>query len=105
MAGQLGIAIGMVAPMYNAILAAICFVLFIRLFKNHDTFHSKPWKFVFYALVLFIIETIITLIRQVGIFDTPRWILALMEMAMILFIINAILVQMDHMKKFGEDYA
>lgn len=101
---ELGVAFGMTAPYYNIAMTAIVVWLFIKLFKAEP--QAKvflfPWKLLFFALIIFIVEELITILRTTGIIDIPVHINAFFELVIIATFIYALLLQKEYVKKrFG----
>ena len=77
-------------------------IFFIRLFsveeKNKKVFLA-PWKYLFVALLIFIVEEALTVLRSVGILNIPRNINGFFEVAIISIFIYTLLLQHQYMKK------
>lgn len=96
----LGESIRLVAPIYNLVLVAIVIVMFIILFKNaKKSYFVKPWKFLFYIILLFVFEEIMTVLIHLNVIDYPRIIHAGIEMLMVSFFIYALLSQTEYIDK------
>ncbi len=101
---ELGVALGMIAPYYNLALVIIAVSLFIALFRTEQKakVFLFPWKLVFFAVVIFIIEEVLTILRAIGIIDIPIHINAFFELVMISVFIYALLLQKEYTRKsFG----
>ena len=90
----------LVAPYYNLALVVIVVIMFLKLFKTHTPENfTKPWYLLFAAICVFILETVLTIIRQTTAFDYPRWINPVFEMIMIGLFIYMLLIQKQHIKE------
>lgn len=96
---ELGICLGSVAPYYNLVLVAIVITLFVYLFKTKSKIYFQPWKFIFYAILIFVFEEILTVINDLQLITLSKLIAPLLEMIMISFFIYALLLQRDYLKK------
>ncbi len=96
----LGQSVAMVAPYYNLVLAVICVVLFIKLFSYSDKkfAYVKPWKILFFGFILFIIETIMTISRGLGIIKFHPAIFPMFEMIIVTSFIYMLLLQKQFAK-------
>lgn len=99
---ELWSALGLVAPYYNLILVLILLYLFLKLFatpvKNKDVFH-KPWALIFVALIIYIIEETLTILRTEGLLNIPIHINGFFELGIIILFIYTLLIQKDMLKK------
>jgi len=91
------LSVGQVAPLYNVVLAGIALYLIYGLFKKK--FFSKPWKFLFFAVAVFLVESIVTASFFYGKEILPRWYNAVFELAMVIAFIYMLLIQLEHVKK------
>ena len=98
---EFGVALGMVAPYYNLGFVAIAVWLFIMLFKTEakTKVFLFPWKLVFFALIIFIVEEVLTILRSAAIIDIPIHINAFFELVIIATFIYALLLQKEYIKK------
>ena len=95
-----GECLGMIAPYYNIALVIIVIALFIRLFRaSTKNKFIKPWIFIFIALMIFVVETLFTIMRSIGLFNLPRIINPLFEMIIITSFIYMVLIQKEYIKK------
>ena len=60
--------VGLVAPYYNLVLVVIVVILFLKLFslKNKNAY-LKPWKLLFFAIIVYIIEESVTVLENLDI--------------------------------------
>jgi heme A synthase len=101
---ELGVALGMIAPYYNLALVVVVIWLFITLFKAEPKakVFLFPWKLLFFALLVFVAEEVITVLRAAGIIDIPIHINAFFELTIISIFIYALLLQKEYVRKrFG----
>jgi len=101
----LGEAIGIVAPYYNFALAIIAVLLFLRLFSYElkRFAYIKPWKILFIGFLLFIVETIMTILRGLGLIKFHGAIFPLFEMVVITLFIYMLLLQRQYIKTGKKD--
>lgn len=98
----LGLQVAAVAPLYNLGLVLITLYLFIKLFTTpvkDKRVYLMPWKILFFALVVFIIEEVLTIMRYIGIVDIPKHINGFFELIIICTFIYMLLLQQEHLKK------
>jgi heme A synthase len=101
---EIGVALGMIAPYYNLAMVLIAVFVFIALFRTEQKakVFLFPWKLVFFALLVFIVEEVLTILRAMGIIDIPIHINAFFELVMISVFIYALLLQKEYARKrFG----
>lgn len=101
---ELGVAAGMVAPYYNLALVVVVIWLFVALFKIEPKakVFLFPWKLLFFALLVFVVEEVLTVLRSAGVIDIPIHINAFFELVIIAVFIYALLLQKEYVKKrFG----
>ncbi len=97
----IGIATGMVAPYYNLVLAAIVFFLFIKLLKEQKgkKVRATHWKLLLTALIIFLIEEGMTILKHIDIIWYPQFINGFFEVTMVCLFIYMALAQRDYIKK------
>ena len=102
MTSEFEIALGLVAPIYNLILACIVFYLFIKLFSLPNRLvYLKPWKVLFAAFIVYVVEEILTVLRKTGITNFPTWftmINGIFEMIIIGLFIYMLFLQKEYVK-------
>ena len=101
---EFGVALGMIAPYYNLAMVAVVVWLFTVLFKTEPKakVFLFPWKLLFFAVIVYILEEVVTVLRGVGAIDIPIHINALFELVVIAVFIYALLLQKEFVKKrFG----
>jgi len=96
------IALGMVAPYYNLVLTLIAFYLFIKLFrtKPKTKTYFAPWGCILLAMLVFVLEEILTILRAQGIINIPIHINGFFELAIIILFIYTLLIQRQYVKKY-----
>ena len=96
-----GVSLGIIAPFYNLALVIVAVLLFLKLFKTKQKakVFLFPWKLLFFAVIVFIVEEILTILRSVGIIDIPIHINAFFELVIIAIFIYALLLQQEYIKK------
>ena len=98
---SLGLSLAQAAPLYNLGLVIIVVFLFIRLFNTpirDRRVHLMPWKLLFFAVIVFVIEEVITVMRQMDIINIPVHINGLFEFVIICVFIYTLLLQKEHAK-------
>lgn len=92
--------LGIVAPYYNLVLVLIVLVMFLKLFAipNKKIF-LLPWKLLFFAVVIYIAEEILTVFNYAGILTVPRVLNAIFEFGIIIIFIYVLLLQKEFLKK------
>ncbi len=101
---EFGVALGMIAPYYNMVLVLVALLLFTRLFKTEAKakVYLFPWILVFVALLVYVLEEVITILRALGLIDIPVHINGFFELVIVSVFIYALLLQMQYVKKrFG----
>jgi len=98
---ELTIALGMAAPWYNMGLVLIVLYLFYVMFttpiKNKKVYLT-PWKIIFWAVMIFVAEEVITILRQAQVVNIPVYINGYFELIIISLFIFMLLKQKQHMK-------
>lgn len=97
----LALSLAEAAPIYNLGLVVIAVALFIKLFRTpvkDKRVYLFPWKLIFLALLIFIIEEVLTVLRMMEIIDIPRHINGFFELFIIAIFIYALLLQKDYLK-------
>lgn len=97
---NLGEAVGFVAPYYNLVLVLILvmvFIIFLR--KTTKKVYKTPWKFLFAALMVYIIEEILTVLQGLNIITLSRLIAPILEMIIISLFIYMVFLQRDYLVK------
>lgn len=92
--------LGVVAPYYNLALVLIAVIIFVRLFHipNKKIF-LLPWKLIFVAILIYIVEEVLTILNSLQILLTPRILNALFELIIVSIFIYALLIQKEYLKK------
>lgn len=101
---ELGVALGMIAPYYNLAMVLVVVWLFLALLKIEPKakVFLFPWRLLFFAVLIFIIEELFTIFRSAGLIDIPIHINAFFELVIISVFIYALLLQKEYVKKrFG----
>jgi hypothetical protein len=92
-----GECVGTVAPYYNLVLVLVVLLLFLKLFSipNKKIF-LLPWKFLFIAVIIYILEELLVVFGYSGIIQIPRIWNAFFEFIIITLFIYALLLQRQH---------
>ena len=100
---QFTTALGMIAPYYNIVLAVIALYLFLKLFQTKTAKTKKvfilPWKLILIALIIYMIEETITILRAVGMISIPVHINGFFELIIISLFIYTLLLQKQFTQK------
>jgi len=99
---SLGTSLAQVAPLYNLGLVVIAVALFIRLFKTpvrDKRVFLRPWKLIFFALCVFIVEEGLTVLRSMQFVSIPIHINGFFEVIIIGTFIYALLLQKEHVAR------
>jgi len=97
---SMGLSVAQAAPLYNLGLVIIAVLLFIKLFTTKvkdKKVYLMPWKILFIALCVFIIEEILTVLRATGMVNIPQHINGFFELIIICTFIYMLLMQKEHL--------
>ena len=91
--------LGLVAPYYNLALVAALIVLFLVLFgvKSKKVFF-KPWKFLFFSILVYVAEEILTVMGNMWLITVPKILFPLLEMVIITSFTYMLLLQKEYIK-------
>ena len=90
-------ALTIAAPFYNLAMVVIVLFLFGKLFKTPKRkVFLKPWYFLFAALLVFVLEEIITVLRAAQVIDITFFINGFFELAIISLFIYTLLILKEH---------
>jgi hypothetical protein len=101
---DIGIAMGIAAPYYNLAMVLIVILLFSRLFKTEPKakVYLFPWILIFFAVLVYVLEEAITVLRAMGAVEIPIHINGFFELVIVSAFIYALLSQKQYVKKrFG----
>ncbi|MBU0627977.1 MAG: hypothetical protein KKC75_02215 [Nanoarchaeota archaeon] len=99
MVQDLAYCLGNVAPYYNLALVVIVIFLFVRLFRTPSKkTNLKPWKFLFAALLVYVLEEIITVFHMANVITAPKVLFPLLETIIITLFIYVLLSQREKIK-------
>lgn len=99
---EFGVALGMIAPYYNLVLVLVTIWLFIKLLKTpiqNKLVDLRPWILIFIALLVYVVEEIITVFRALGLINIPIHINGFFELAIISIFIYTLLLQKHCIKQ------
>ena len=93
-------ALTLVAPYYNLGLVMVVLYLFIKLFRtaeeNPDVFIA-PWVYLFGAVLVFVLEEIVTVLRAIGLLpEVARNLNGPFELVIIILFVYALLLQRQY---------
>jgi len=95
----LGEAIAQVAPLYNLALIIIAVILFLVMFSYGQRFaYIKPWKILFVGIIILIAETLMTILRSLGLIKFHPAIFPFFELIIITAFIYMLLLQKQYVK-------
>ena len=97
---DIGNCLRVVAPLYNLVLVVLVVMLFIKLLslKNKGVY-IIPWRLLFFALCVYIIEEILAVMDIMNVVDIPDLVFPLLETIMVSAFIYLILLQREYLKK------
>ena len=98
---SLALSLAEVAPLYNLGLVLIAVWLFLKLFTTpvrDRRVYLMPWKLLFFAVLVFIIEELLTVLRAMGVINIPVHINGFFELIIICTFIYTLLLQKEHVK-------
>ena len=97
---ELAYCFGRVAPFYSLALVILVVILFLKLFKtpNKKTY-IRPWKFLFTAVLVYVLEEIITVLHMANVIQAPKILFPLFEMVIITIFIYVLLLYKECIKK------
>ncbi|MBS3107086.1 hypothetical protein J4419_05510 [Candidatus Woesearchaeota archaeon] len=83
-----------VAPVYNLVFVVAVIGLFLKLFslKNKGVYLT-PWKFLYGAVLIYVVEELLTVLDKAGILLRPRILNVFFELAIISIFIYLLLLQ------------
>ena len=90
--------IGLGASYYNLAMVVIVIILFITLFRIKTKQFIFPWKLIFAAVCIYVIEEVLTVLEGLKVLTVPVIIPPILEMAIILLFIYALLSQREFLK-------
>ena len=88
-----------IAPFYNLALVVVLIVLFVILFtlKSKGIF-IKPWRYIFIALLVYVVEESIYILESLKIIPINVLIYPLLELVIITLFIYMLLIQRQRIK-------
>ncbi len=92
--------LGLVAPYYNIVLVAIVIALFIVFLRNPGKkVYTLPWKLLLAAILVYVVEEILTILHFATIITISPLVAPLLEMIIISLFIYMLLTQREYLKK------
>ena len=109
MAVDIGVFLTTWAPRLNLLLVAYVVYLFISLFrrKSDEHIYTTPWKLLFVAVSVYIVEQSLTVLRMLEIVSYPHLLVnGAFEIVIITLFIYTLLLQREHVAKeiFGKRF-
>jgi len=98
---SLALSAAQIAPLYNLGFVIIAIFLFVKLFTTpirDKRVYLMPWKLLFFALLVFVLEELLTVLRGMGIINIPVHINGFFELIIICTFIYTLLLQKEHLK-------
>lgn len=98
---SLGASLGQAAPLYNLGMVIIALYLFYHLFTlrvKDRRVYLLPWKLMCAALLIFVLEELLTVLRGLDFVSIPLHINGFFEVLIIGTFIYALLLQKEHVK-------
>ena len=97
---SLQLAIAQVAPLYNIAFVIIILFLFAVLFsRRNKRAYLKPWRILYFAIVLFIIEQSLVILSQQNIMHSPDLLFPIIELIIITSFIYMVLDQKLYLRR------
>lgn len=99
---ELVTALTVAAPYYNLSLVIIVLFLFGKLFSTkiiNKKVYLAPWHYIFVAVLIFIVEEVLTVLRQARVIDIPFYINGFFELAIISLFIYTLLLQKERIER------
>lgn len=99
---ELFAALAIAAPYYNLALVVIVLFLFGKLFSTkimNKKVYLAPWYYICVAVLIFIVEEVLTVLRQARVIDIPFYINGFFELAIISLFIYTLLLQKEHIER------
>lgn len=98
----IGDALTIVLPNFNLVLVVILIILFVRMFTRKSTgkVYFLPWKLLFAAIMVFVVEEVLTALRFAGLVNYPHMLInGFFEMAIITLFMYMLLKQKEWVVK------
>ncbi len=109
MAVDIGVFLTTWAPRLNLLLVVYVVYLFVKLVtrKSDEHIYIMPWKLLFIAISIYIVEQSLTVLRMLDIVSYPHLLInGIFEIGIITTFIYALLLQREHVAKeiFGKRF-
>ena len=101
MSNDLSSALSIVAPLYNLLFVFITILLFIFLFRVPNITQKifiLPWQFIFASILVYVVEQIMTVLRQENIVIIPIHVNGFFELISISLFLFGIFLQFEHVQ-------
>lgn len=93
-------ALDVAAPLYNLALVVVVMILFWYLFSIKNKGPSlRPWRFVFFGVLIFVVEELFTILRSAGVLSIGKYINGFFELGIVILFIYTLLEQKEVLKK------
>ena len=90
--------LGYVAPFYNIALVIIVLIMFVKLFLTpNKKIFTEPWKWLFFAVLIYVLEEIITVLDASGV-SVSLLVYPILETAIITCFIYMLLIQKQYVE-------
>ena len=99
---EFSMAAAMIGPLYNITLIFLLFFLLYKLIsvkKVKKHVFIKPWYYLFFAISIFLLESLLTATKAFGIITDaviPRWFNAVFELGMVILFNYMLFTQVNH---------
>jgi hypothetical protein len=94
-------AIATAAPYYNLVFVLVALYLWYHVLKAPTVkgVFLAPWKLILVGVLMFIVETLLTILRAAGVITIGRHINGFFELVIIITFIYALLLQKEYIVK------
>jgi len=87
-------------PLVNLVIALVIIFLFTRFFYlPHRLHHVRPWKIIFIALLIWLIEEVLTIMDSFGVFHMNLLIGRGIELVIIILVLHAVFLQKRYIEE------
>ena len=91
--------IGQVAPLYNLALVTVVVILLVVLLRKKTKLSLFAWKVMFFIVMVYVMEEILTVLHKFSIIYVPRITMAILELVMLTTFLFMVLNQREEVKK------
>ncbi len=92
-----------IAPWYNLVLVVLVLFVFRKLFSIHYSIHhiktfTQPWKILAIAVIVFVVEEVVTILRMADLVSIPYFFNGIFELTIISLFIYMLFIQRQHIR-------